>query len=335
MATNKHAQIRYQALDKCFSNKYRKFFMEDLIEACNKALYNFTGSQVKIKKRQIFDDIKYMESPEGYDIVLDRLKEGKKTYYRYADDCFSINKKTLSDKEQKQLRTALLTLSRLKGLPQFEWMEETIMRLNSELDLGQNNENFVFFDQNQFLTGLEFISNLYEAINNRQVLEIQYLSFKTKEPITYIFHPYILKQYNNRWFCFGLNSAIGKISNLALDRIQAIKTTELKYIPNENVDFSEYFEDIIGVTVLEEKPCEIILNIDNTSYPYIKTKPLHGSTKIIESNEKFTKIKLQLIPNNEFESLLLSFGEKIQLIQPMELREKIRERVKKLAKLYK
>ena len=43
MATNKHAMIRYQALDKCFSNWGRNFYIKDLIVACNNALYSFTG----------------------------------------------------------------------------------------------------------------------------------------------------------------------------------------------------------------------------------------------------------------------------------------------------
>ncbi len=45
MATNKHAIIRYQALDKCFSNWYKRFDIEALVEACNEALYQFAGIQ--------------------------------------------------------------------------------------------------------------------------------------------------------------------------------------------------------------------------------------------------------------------------------------------------
>ena len=72
MATNKHAQIRYRALDKCLSNRGRHFFIEDLIKACNEALYQYTGDNKYsdplvpgISRRQIFDDIAYMESDNG------------------------------------------------------------------------------------------------------------------------------------------------------------------------------------------------------------------------------------------------------------------------------
>ena len=63
MATNKHAMIRYQVLDRCFSNWARNFYIEDLIEACNKALYDYTGDEKSsIQRRQIFNDISFMES---------------------------------------------------------------------------------------------------------------------------------------------------------------------------------------------------------------------------------------------------------------------------------
>ena len=95
MATNKHAVIRYQALDRCFSNFARRFYIEDLIEACNDAIYDFTGKEDGIERRQLFDDIKFMESEAGYSIVLDKVKDGKKKYYRYSDKNFSINKQPL------------------------------------------------------------------------------------------------------------------------------------------------------------------------------------------------------------------------------------------------
>jgi hypothetical protein len=45
MATNKHAIIRYEALDRCFSNKGRKFFINDLIAYVSEAIKDYTGSE--------------------------------------------------------------------------------------------------------------------------------------------------------------------------------------------------------------------------------------------------------------------------------------------------
>jgi hypothetical protein len=60
LSTNKHAIIRYQTLDKCFRNTGRKYAIDDLVEACNQSIYDFTGKDDGIKKRQLYDDICFM-----------------------------------------------------------------------------------------------------------------------------------------------------------------------------------------------------------------------------------------------------------------------------------
>lgn len=150
MATNKNASIRYRALDKCFRDYRHRYFIEDLIDKCEEELesFNFTAN---VSRRQIFDDIRFMESEAGWSIPLDRLKDGKKTYYRYYERDFTINEQPLTDEEMQQLRTMIITLSRFRGLPSNEWMEEIISSLEWRFNLKGNKENVVSFEQNQNL----------------------------------------------------------------------------------------------------------------------------------------------------------------------------------------
>jgi predicted DNA-binding transcriptional regulator YafY len=335
MATNKLAILRYQVLDKCFANIGRKYFIEDLIEACNKAIYDFTGKEIGIKKRQVLEDIKFMESSQGWSIPLDRIREGHKVYFRYDDKNFSINNKSLNETETQQLKEALLTLSIFKGLPHFEWVEEITTRIDSELSLTNSVKNVIEFEQNNYLKGLHFITPIYNAIINEYVIEVQYKSFKIDDIQTFQIHPYFLKQFNNRWFMFGLNDFSKYIINLALDRIISINESAIKYTANEEIDFNEYFEDVVGVSLnTTSKVQKIVLAVANNIIPYIVTKPLHGSQKIKERQEQNTIVSLDLIPNYELESLLLSYGEGIEVIEPIELRKKITERINQLNQKY-
>ena len=328
MATNKHAIIRYQTLDKCFANPGRKYFIEDLVEACKNSLYEFSGNDNGVKRRQILEDIKFMESSQGWNIPLLRIRDGHRVYFRYEDRSFSINNQPLNEMEQIQLKEALLTLSRFKGLPHFEWVDEIIARLDSGLGLSQNTGMIIEFEQNNFLKGLEFITPIYNSILYKKAIEIEYHSFKHDISQSIIFHPYYLKQFNNRWYVFGKNNANQFITNLALDRIKTIKDCKANYIDNNMVDFSEYFEDIIGVTLNNEGKIEnILLNVKNELLPYITTKPLHGSQKIKERSVSHTLISLDLIPNYELESLILSFAEGLEVLRPSTLRDKIKQRV--------
>lgn len=328
MATNKHAIIRYQTLNKCFRNPGRKYFIEDLVEACSIAIYEFSGNNNGIKRRQVLEDIKFMESTQGWNIPLERIRDGHRVYFKYDDKSFSINNQPLNETEEIQLKEALLTLSRFKGMPQFEWVDEIYARLDSGLGLSHYSEKIIEFDQNNYLKGLEFISPIYNSILYKKAIQIEYKSFKKDISQSIIFHPYFLKQYNNRWYVFGKNDASQFIMNLALDRITSIEESKNKYLPNKTIDFDEYFEDIIGVTLSNEGKVEkVVIKASNELLPYIKTKPIHGSQKLKEQGLSHTLITLDIIPNYELESLILSFAEGVEVLHPKSLRDKIKKRV--------
>lgn len=331
MATNKHAVIRYQALDKCFSNFGRRYYIDDLIKACNDAIYEFTGKTGGVKRRQIFDDITFMESGEGYNIPLDRFKDGRKIYYRYNDKYFSIKKQPLSQTEAEQLRNTIMMLNRFKGLPQFDWMEEVLTRFENTFKLRANVDSVVSFEQNPYLRGLEHFTAIFYAIINEQVLEIYYKAH-FGDSHKYVFHPYFLKQYNNRWFVLGLDVTAehSSIMNMALDRIEQFDVcSSMPYIKNGSVDFNEYFDDVIGVTVPNEKEVEkILLKVDKIRYNYIESKPIHPSQKVKERADYYVVIELCLIPNYEFETLLLGFADTVKVLSPLSLKESICNRAK-------
>ncbi len=334
MATNKHAQIRYITLDKCFRNPGRNYTLEDLLEECNQAIYDFDPNSEGIKKRQLYDDLRYMESEQGWGIELaEGLKLGRKKTYRYADTGFSISSQPLNEADANQLKAALLTLSRFKGLPQFDWVEELSVRLDDSFNLTKNTREIISFEENEFLKGKEHITQLYNAIHYKKVLKIEYKNFKSQKPQIFILHPYYLKQYNNRWFLFGKNKDFENLTNLALDRIEKIEETNLNY-SETNIDFAEYFEDVIGVSVNDAPIQKILLKVSNNTINYIKTKPLHGSQKIKEIQNEFTIIELNLIPNYELKSLILSFGDNIEVVAPKKLRMKVKETVINLNKIY-
>lgn len=333
MATNKHAVIRYQALDKCFSNFGRRFYIEDLIEACNDAIYDFTGKLDGIKRRQLFEDIKFMESEAGYSIPLEKLGDGKKKYYRYSDKNFSINKQPLSQTEAEQLKDTIMMLNRFKGLPQFDWMEEVLTRLEDTFKLKANVDSVVAFEQNPYLRGLEHFTALFNAIINKQVLKVEYkASFGDSH--SYQIHPYFLKQYNNRWFLFGLSEreSQNKLMNMAIDRIVSFESIHKSlYIDNKSIDFTDFFDDVIGVTIPGDKEVEKIrLKIEKARYSYIETKPIHPTQKVKERNDDSVIIELELILNYEFETLLLGFADSIEVLEPQTLRESITIRAKKI-----
>ena len=335
MPINKNAYIRYQVLDRCFGNTGRKYYWQDLLDEINKVLLE--NNSESIGRTQLFKDISFMESDAGFSINLNRNKEGKKVFYRYEDKNFSIRNSPLNKSESEKIKSALMVLSRFKGLPQFEWVNEIIPVLNDELGFANETKKVIYFDTNIDYEGIKNIEPLFNAITNKRVLEIEYQDFKNPLSYKIVFHPYVLKQYNNRWFVFGFNEYKNiNCWNMALDRIQNITETDKTY-QELTIDWDDdYFYDIIGVTRMQNLDLqELVLQFSSELAPYVQTKPIHPSqskSKFLESGDMVVSIKV--IPNYELERLILSFGEKVKVISPQSIRERIQNRINNMLSQY-
>ena len=336
MPTNKNATIRYKALDRCFQDRFHRYFIDDLIEKCEEELYDYNGVNNGVSRRQIFEDIKFMESEAGWSIPLDRLKEGKAVYYRYHDKDFSINKQPLTQEEAQQLETAILTLNRFKGLPCNAWIEEVVTQLQCKFHLKGNHQNIIGFQQNEHLKGLHFLSPIIDAITHQQVLVIQYHTYRNGgRDIHFTLHPYYVQQYNNRWFLIGKDQEQETMNNIALDRIVELQVAEdIPYIPNTTIDFEHYFDAVIGVSIPRENPVKekIILRVSKERLPYVTSKPIHASQQLVDETEGL--LSIEVIPNRELDQQLLSFGPDIEVVSPQWYREHFVEFIQELSKKY-
>lgn len=166
---------------------------------------------------------------------------------------------------------------------------------------------------------------------NKQPLRIVYQKFDGSERVWRI-HPYYIKQYNNRWFLFGLNDKYRTITNIPLDRIKEFSPVGIEYIDNENIDFEEYFDDVIGVTIKDAPVENIILKFAPERYPYIVSKPLHGSMKFVDPDNCI--VQISVIPNRELEAVIYSFGDQVEVISPQWFRDKIAASVNNLSNKY-
>ena len=331
MATNKNAQLRYQILDRCFSNFQKRYEIDDLLNEVNKHLLDIFDTTVGV--RQIREDIKYMRDRMSYKAPIVAYQyNGKKCYYRYSDPDFHIYNNELSVTDISKLQSVIDMLARFRGTATNVWLEELISNLEYRFGLKSNAEHLVSFEQNEQLKGVEHLADIIDATINHQTLEIVYLTFKGKE-ITMTIHPYYFKQYNGRWFLYGLNDELNKISNLALDRIQSYENSEKPFKKNEKYDFSTYFDDVIGATIPNDdvKKETIGLRFSANRFPYVVSKPIHKSQKVVDEDN--CVVEIQVRPTRELTQQLFSFIPDVEVLYPewyrCQIMEKIEENLKK------
>ena len=324
MPTNKNAAIRYQTLDKCFRDRRHRYYMEDLIDKCEEAIYYYNGVG-GVSRRQIFEDIKFMESETGWSVPLERKQDGRRVYYRYRDPDFTINAQPLTEDEARQLRSVIITLRRFRGLPSNAWVDEVISNLEWRFGLRGKQENMIGFEQNPYLRGLNLLPDIIDAATSHQAVRITYRNYKNcDEEYTVVVHPWYIKQYNNRWFLMAYDAEADRISNYALDRIQNFNVEEdVAYIPNKEVDFEHYFDDVFGVTIppSDVEKIRVLLQFSKKQYPYIVSKALHHSQEIVDAENRILAVEER--PTYEFTQLILSFGFDVKVLEPEPFKQEI------------
>lgn len=337
MPVSRNALIRYKTIDNCLRNHYRRWTLDDLVEACSDALAEYEGIYKGISRRTIQGDLQVMRSEKlGYNapiVVID------KKYYTYEDPDYSITNSPLSESDIGRLSEAVEVLKQLSGFAQFAEMDALVSRLEDRVSVTKHQSPpVIFFERNDNLRGLNHIRPLFEHITGKQVIKISYHPFTAREPRIWVVSPYILKEYRNRWFLLGKVKGKDDLRIMALDRIESIGMTygeTFEQLPDFHPD--TFFDDVIGVTKsLQDKPSEILFKMIGEQAQYVLTKPLHSSQRIVERHKKDRSITfaMKVVINYELERLLLGYGENIQVLQPLSLAKRLRDIHQQAADLY-
>ncbi len=334
MPLNRFALIRYKTIDQCLQNRYRRWTLDDLIEACSDALYEYEGVLKRVGLRTIQSDIQVMRSDKlGYNAPI---KVVDRKYYTYEDPEYSITKKPLSKQDLDKLTEVTEILKQFKGFSYFTDLRVLVQKLEDTLDSEkENHAQVIELEKNDNLKGLEYIEPVYQYILKKTVLNIWYQSFKARRPGKITFHPYLLKEYRNRWFVLGRKVANQPILTLALDRIDKIEVNdEVEYVEDKDFNPEQFYKDVIGVTVNSMRPVNVHLFVNQQNAPYVLTKPLHHSQQLISKSEQGIEIVIKVIPNFELEREILGFGESMKVISPETLKKRIQQRLENATKLY-
>lgn len=194
-------------------------------------------------------------------------------------------------------------------------------------------------------TNIEYLPKLYEFIKNHQVLSIDYKPYE-EEKVTLIFHPHYLKEYNGRWHLFGYiqEPETKEGIDLALDRIvsRPREVSNKEFICAPEKFYEAFFEKIVGVSHQEGNYYGVIRVRAHSLkiFKLMETKKLHKSQDTILPFEEhddgtYGEFSIDVEVNNEFVGRILQMGEGLEIVAPKEVRDIFRERVDKMAELYK
>ena len=256
----------------------------------------------------------------------------KKRYYRYADGVKSIYNRELSEEEVVKLEEIRNLLLGFKGMPDFGWIDQMMARLDQKV-IGKQKEVASF--EGGTKKDKEYLMPLFNAILNRQVIDVDYRKF-FGDSENLVLHPYYLKQYWRRWYLFAKREGGKDVEVFSLDCMESVQVNkEVKY-KGTKTSFKKYLKDLVGVNMPLETDVEHIeLWADASIVPYLLAMPIHESQKIRIDDEKNCTVMLDVMINHELIQELMYYGELLAVKSPLYFRDEIMEKFEWVKNSYK
>ncbi len=338
MPLNRATLIRISTIDKCLQNRYRRWIINNLIDACTDALAEYEGRSNPVSRRTFQNDLALMRSDRlGYNAPI-VVRDNK--YYEYDDPEFSITHLPLNDEGLDALNSALDILRQLQCFPQLSSSIDIISKLNEQISR-HTGDSVPAMDMEYVpgYRGARHIGAIYDAVRRQQTIVIEYRSFKARQADSVVVYPYLLKEYRNRWFLIGekASNRTPQVNIFALDRIHSV-TVDKEHPFKKCVDFDpeHFFDDTVGVTKgINDRARRVVVKVDAQQAPYVESKPFHKSQKVEQRfRDGGIQISLKVVINNELERLILGYGGHVEVIAPPSFRDRVAESVTRAARRY-
>ena len=186
-------------------------------------------------------------------------------------------------------------------------------------------------------TGVENVQIILEAIDQQKGIECDYYSFDRATKKQQLLVPYFLKTWEQRWYLAAEpdNHHHG-ISIFALERMDNIRLTEQKILPSNDVTADEYWEGSFGVNHSDNQvPKRIVIKVYGSQANYVRALPIHESQKELECTDEYTIFEYHIVSCFNLYQQLLWHREKLEIIEPIEMREEMKKIVQNIISLYK
>lgn len=333
MQTIQEIRLRQNILDRLLCRRDH-YTLKQLLARLNEELISRNQHPIS-SKETLLRDLRSLESQ--YNIEIERIQEGRYTYYSYKDRNIENNHVPLTLKDVQKLNQTIELLKDFVGLPHFEWIEEINARIHATSLINVDQQPIVTFEHNpEYSYSLRHFTPLFDYIRGKYAIELTYKKFNTDQERTYTVHPYHLKEYCDRWYLVGVTERHPEsLTCFAFDRIVGFTSSNVPYRENDSFDIEEYFDSMVGLTIYENTtPDEVILWVENSEFPYLMSNPIHHSQTCIGEKNGGKLLRLRLYVNFELEMRILAYGEKIRIEAPDSFRERIFKRIEKARSLY-
>ena len=170
--------------------------------------------------------------------------------------------------------------------------------------------------------GEEFLQTIIQALKANRKLLITYQRFGQDSYEKTIF-PYALKLFHQRWYLLAFTGR--HYATYSLDRMLSVSLTEETFERPDDFSPEAYFSEYYGILTDDTPMAHVVIRTYGSTPNYLRTLPLHATQKELQSTDEYTDFSLDIRPTADFINTLLSHSDGLEVLEPADLRLKIRE----------
>lgn len=268
----------------------------------------------------------------------------------YSESSFERDKKDISEqysiyiKYNKRRNGYFIDLQDDEDITDFKAFLDLLERrervefVNQTLTGVREIGRYLQLEKNPDFAGISHLPLLWEALRAQRVISFEYSAY-TQTPVpaqARLVEPGLLFEYKNRWYLDGYDLQKNQIRTFGLDRMAQLQLTDKYISQNRSSQYRAMRQHVIGVNSASDvDPVQVVLRLTALQANYLQSLPLHPSQRVLPpTSSEYVDFELFVVLNKELEIEILGMGEAVEVLEPAELREKIKKRMEETFKKY-
>lgn len=215
-----------------------------------------------------------------------------------------------------------------------DWLMEALS-LNSLLNESAGLKDRVLFEN--VPSSYQFLSTIIQAIRDNRKLKVKYQGYTMEQDRVFEIEPYFVREFKRRWYLYGHKDYDKdyKPHMYALDRMLEVEILDDTFKMPADADADVWFSSLYGVRKYENmKPQKVLLKVYGKQVQYFRSLPLHSTQEEIETKRGYSIFSYYLAPDYDFKQDILSYGNAVEVLEPLSLRGWFAKRINELNRMY-
>ena len=183
-------------------------------------------------------------------------------------------------------------------------------------------------------SGHMHLTEVMEAMTENLEVVMEYHKYTSEESETLTIWPYAVKEFAKRWYIIAYCKEREGLRVYGLDRVKSMEVTGKKFKMKSGFDVDELFATSFGIYLPGGKGQTITFRCSEREAKFLRDLPLHSSQEEVRKEGDSVIFSIFVCPDKNLIMEICKHGSRIEILSPAEVRDAVREELKKALAQY-